>query len=727
MPAPARAEFDPAQRRIPFPNNLLLDPVTRRLALPASCGEVEGSSAAGLRAALNQLDGFGTSQQVIRAGVTEALDPASLEGRVFLMRIAERGAPLSSFEGPVPVRVQPALVTRLADDCVTPIQGHEIIVAPLAPLAQASTYAAVLLDGITTAEGKPLQPSATWGLVRQASPPVQLSPPAEGEMLSSESVLVNTTPFDPANPDDLATLSGLDLLWRAHAPVLGALDAILPALLSDDDIGRSDVLLAWGFNTQTVTDPLDPTRDGSPAALVTAPSAASFDFPPALAGTGAPLSVEAFFATALPGSPCAALGCAAIGAIYSGAPGAPAPSLLTTNFQSGDDCDPETPTVAGPFSDPLAPEAVCEHTLPLIAVVPATRAPATGYPTVIFAHGLGRSKEDLLALAGTLASAGFASISIDAVAHGSRAVQINDDAALGCAGAAPGAPCESVFGPTCAPQCFAPILSANLAGTRDNLRQTVLDQLALTRALGACAEPGACGALRVDADRISYVGQSLGALIGTVSVAMSDLPVGVLHVGGADWLTVLTDTATLGIRCPLIDALIQSGVMAGELWSGGANTAATCVGESWKTDPGFVQFSQAARWVLDPVDGVNFASAYLREDAPNVLLVEVKDDPVVPNTATEAFGTLLGLSRAPAATASAATPDPSPAAAEPGSRWIVYANLPGNAALGFPGNAYGHGSLLAPAPASSTQGEQSGGLGTALLRVDTLTYLLTHP
>lgn len=721
LSSPPVAEFDPARRIIPFPNNLLLNPATGRLAIPPGCGEAEGSSAAALRATLNQLDGFGTSRLVIRTSVSEAVDSASLQGNVFLMRIAERGEPLPQPE-PVPAAVLSVRVARTADDCVTPVEGDDIVIVPSAPLAQASTYAVFVLRGVETEAGVPLQPSATWALVRQPEPPVALETSAM-ETPTAEAVLFNATPFDPTDAEGLASIVGLDLLWRAHAPLLRAFDTISPALPAEVE-GRDDVLLAWSFNTQTLSDPLDAGVEGSLAAQVTAAPALSL--PPALAGDGAPLSVEAFFAAALPEASCTALGCAAIGAIYTAAPGAPAPALESINFQSGEDCDPATPTPSGAFADPLSPEPVCAQSLPVLAVVPRTPAPAAGYPTVIFAHGLGRSKEDLLALAGTLASAGFASVAIDAVAHGARAVQVSTDEALGCAGPAPGTACETALAPTCAPQCYAPILSADLAATRDNLRQTVLDQLALSRALADCSEADACGTLRVDPSRIAYVGQSLGALIGAVTVAVSDLPVGVLNVGGADWLQVLTDTTTLPIRCPLVDALIRSGVIAGTPWNGGAEPNATCVGERWKEDAGFIQFAAAARWVLDAVDGVNFAPAIAAEDGPSVLVAQVEGDAVVPNSATETFASLLGLQGVPAAVATGVPPTASPEASGAGSRWIVYSNVSADLAASFPGNGYGHGSLLAPAAPVGTLQAGSGELGTALMRVDTLTYLLTH-
>src|SRR5688572_19164977 len=106
LPLPL-AEFDPGSRILPLPNALLIDPATRRLNLPQACGEVPDSASARLRAALNQLDGFGTSQANLVATFSQPVDPASLQGRVFLVRIADHGVPLSTFEGAVAIDVAP--------------------------------------------------------------------------------------------------------------------------------------------------------------------------------------------------------------------------------------------------------------------------------------------------------------------------------------------------------------------------------------------------------------------------------------------------------------------------------------------------------------------------------------------------------------------------------------------------------------------------------------------
>jgi dienelactone hydrolase len=719
--APPVAEFDPAAAIVPLPNALLMDQATGRVNVSPACGEQPGSAAAGLRAALNRLDGFGTSRLSLVATFSEPVASDSLGGRVALVRLAERGVPVMPPEAPVLIDVFTSSSPRTSPDCQAIEPAPSVVIRPRAPLREASTYGVLIARGVTTEAGDEFQPSVTWALVRQEQAPVVFAPGA----VETSPPTYNATPFDPAEPEQLARLRGLDLLWRGHAPLLAAADALGPLVLPGTVSGRDDLLLAWAFDTQSISDPFDAGVQGSPASRIAASTAPLTVTGPA-AGADAPASVEELFAAALPGVPCDALGCDAIGAIYAAGPASAAPSFTSSSYLAGDDCSLPG-SAAATFDDPLTPTFACERQVAALAVVPLAPPPAAGYPTVIFAHGINRSKEDLLALAGSLAGAGIASVAIDALDHGPRAVQISSDAALGCDGAGPGRPCADVFAPGCAPQCFAPLFSADLPRTRDHLRQTALDHLALANALAACAAPGACASLQVDPARIGYVGHSLGALIGGVSVAVSpDISGAVLNVGGADWLQVLSETQTLAIRCPLVDALIGSGVIAGQTWDLGANPNATCVGESWRAEPGFLAFEAAARWVLDPVDPINFVPAFALPGAPEVLVGEVVGDPVVPNSATLAFASALGLEPSGAAVAASGAPDPTPAALLPGSSWIRYQNLDADPASMFPGNGFGHGSLLAPAAPTMTMVAPSGELGTVRMRTDAVAFLLSH-
>lgn len=718
-PAPV-AEFDPAQRVVPIPNALLVDPQTGRINLPVACGETPGSPAEGLRLALNQLDGFGTSRLSLVATFSEPVDPASLEGRVLLVRLADHGVPLTTPEPPVAIDVVVTETARAAADCSSSTPVPSVVIRPRAPLRDASTYGVLVTRGVMTTTGREVQPSATWALVRQAEAPVTFASDDPAALPAA-----NETPFDPSTPAGLASLRGLDQLWRGHAPLLAAFDQLGPALLPGSYAGRGDVLLAWAFPTQTIEDPLDASIPGSPANQIAA-SAAPLALGTAAAGAAAPVTVEQLYAAAFPDVPCTALACDAIGAIYTESALSTATTFTSSSFLAGDDCA-EPGAEGGAFDDPVAPSLVCQRELSVIVAVPATPPGAEGYPVAIFAHGMTRSKEDLLAFAGPLARAGFASVAVDALDHGARAVQVSLDPSLGCDRAGEDRPCVDALAPTCAPQCYAPLLSSNLPVTRDHLRQTALDHLALAHALAACASPGACGALQVDPARVAFVGQSLGSLIGGVSAAhIPELGAAVLNVGGADWMQILTDTQTDALRCPLVDGLIGGGVLAGETWGAAMNPDALCLREDWKTDPGFISFETAARWLLDPADGINHIGAQPEGMRPPLLVGEVEGDLVIPNSSTQTLATALGLTPSSADVAASTTLEPTPAALADGSVWLRYENLDADPASSFPGNAYAHGSLLRPATPSATMAAPSGQLGTLRMQVDVIGYLASH-
>jgi hypothetical protein len=83
-------EFDPGNSIIPFPNNLLLDPMTGEVNLPEQCNE--GPAQTALRElVLNELNGFGTFKTQIVVNTTEPVAASSLEGRVKMFKRADTG------------------------------------------------------------------------------------------------------------------------------------------------------------------------------------------------------------------------------------------------------------------------------------------------------------------------------------------------------------------------------------------------------------------------------------------------------------------------------------------------------------------------------------------------------------------------------------------------------------------------------------------------------------
>ncbi len=770
-------EFDPANSIVPFPNNLVLDPSTGKVNLPKQACESAAQTA--LRTGvLNKLDGFGTYEVGLQFTLSEPADATTLTSdNLILYKRADSGMPLASPGQPVPVVAFPAKTARFdAADCTSPTMVDAVTVVPMLPLDEHSTYTLAVLDGVTPASGGDFKASFVWGLVRQSADPVVFD--ANGNVVGNRTPIPSPTTSSPTDPN-YAQLAGIDQLWKAHATALAFLDATGKLATN-----RTNVLVATDFNTQTTTDPLDPNVANSPAAaqsnimLLGTTSVATAKGAPCNAGNGCTL----IFSAALGPNACASLPCTAVGDVLGAGLTTQPYQVLGPNPLAG------APMIPGPWDDPVHPMAQSGQILQVLAFVPNPSVvgpmPAGGWPTVAFGHGLGSSKESLFAIAAQLAKAGFASVAIDWQSHGSRAVPISTNPAQGCAGtcytqggtntgtgcntltpcANAGESCGNVIGtafvsiaPTDAPQCYAPFLSPDLAATRDNIRQSVLDMQRLIHAMKACGAancPSNNGGatLAIDPAHIVYMGISLGGIMGSTTDAVEpDFQAAVLNVPGAGWFDILENTQNLTIRCGLVNALIDAGVVMGTKYPDDPQGAA-CLTDGWKTQPGYIQFSSVGRWVLDPADDANYASPHPNFpglDSKQWLIQEVVGDQVVPNVATDNEGALCALTPqtadpfTPVTTTASAAITTNPTSA----KWVRYPTLPyGDASTGGYGNAFDHPSLLRPTPVgpghcsndvtmACGQSSDCGGLnvcifpgvlGTARVQTDAITFLFVN-
>ncbi len=742
--ARAEVEFDPGAKVIPFPNNLLLDPATGRVMLPPQCNE--SPTGAATRASLNKLDGFGTYEPTINVTFTEPVDVASLDKRVLVYQRSRAGVALDgSGAVAVPVIAIPGKTVRYGNqtdlaNCTGAAMVDQVTFIPTRPLEQKSTYTVALLAGIKTATGDDFNASFTWSLVRSRFPVVVFD--------DAGNVTANHTPLDPNKPEDKVSLAGLDLLWKAHA---GAL-----AFLGVKGVDNDEVLLAFDFNTQTITDPLDPTVEGSPASSPTplpllGNASTSTQVAGARAGLFAqctvddPISDTQCFLRVLLGAgnynvgkaTCAVAGCAAINDVLgslllSKQYGVDVPNTMYTGTG--------TMPIPGAWNDPYKPTPIHNTTnanpplndaqakIGVLVLIPQGTAPTGGWPTVIFQHGITRSRSDVLGVAGALASQGFAIVAIDAVNHGSRAVRVSNvasaipaencvDVGVGIPGPRP----DLGPDPTTHSDCYAPVLSADLAATRDSFRQTALDIEQLVTSLKACGTT-ACGKLKVDPTKILYLGHSLiGGNLGVLATPFTDVKASVFNAAGAGWLDIIENTEqTATFQCPLVDALIQAGFLMGAPYDKTAMTG-LCTTDAWKTMPGYRQFASIGRWLLDPADPANFASQLATK---TWLLQEIQDDDVVPNVTTDNLGAFAGQPRGDASCGVPFGPSVPPSTAllanPTQSHFLQYVQYAPGSPECPPGNTYSHGSLLKPDAGSAGQ------LATVRLQTDMVYFFLSN-
>jgi uncharacterized protein (TIGR03437 family) len=171
------------------------------------------------------------------------------------------------------------------------------------------------------------------------------------------------------------------------------------------------------------------------------------------------------------------------------------------------------------------------------AFLPKSDRPASGYPVVIFGHGINDSRfATPTFIAASLAENGFATVAMNAVGHGlgpegtvrildilfqttvlpagGRSVDLNQDGAL-----------DSREG------CL--VLTPAPVGLRDCIRQTALDLTQLTRAIRSGVDLDGDGRVDLDPNRIYYAGQSLGGIYGTVLHAIEpQIRAAVLNAAG---------------------------------------------------------------------------------------------------------------------------------------------------------------------------------------------------
>lgn len=642
LTASSVAEFDPANKIIPFPNNLLFSE-TGLLNIPGSCNESAATEL--LRTVLlNGIDGFAMMNAPMYATFSEPVNIESVAANVKLYDMSD-GSTLDLY---------PIVDTTLRWDAGCSVQNavDRLLMIPAKPLNDDTYYAVVIGSGLKAASGASFKASATWGFVRQATNPVQIETVTAEDGTTTRSVVKNHTPFNPFDPAGMASIEGIDLLWNAHSQVMS---------FAVDSMGheRSNILLAWGFKTQSADVALDANVPGSPANVAVSQSGAmnitsEVNTPEAIEehllaeldgywGTWA--RNEGNYATedrwigqdASAKVPWACgdndddtyswtTPCSSIGAIVHG------------NFRSPKFQNPELFDLWIPALDPPLKEY---QNIDMVGFIPAGVAPTGGWPTVIWAHGIGDSKEQSYMVASIFNKAGIALVATDWVKSGVRADQVVVNAAAGC-------PPGLIRPGNGQDHCFNGTIDGNPGTLRDNLRQSVVDGHSFIHALRtSCdADNGGCGNLAIDPDNMGYFGHSLGGflgqpLLGTLKDGYEFKAV-VLNVTGVGWRDVLERMTNKKWPCFLINALINSGTIEGEIWDGNDDVTAFCVAEEWQTDPGVSALLTPFAWLADAAEPGIFAEG-ITSGHSTILIQETVLDATVDNSVTERMAGLLGI------------------------------------------------------------------------------------
>lgn len=316
-----------------------------------------------------------------------------------------------------------------------------------------------------------------------------------------------------------------------------------------------------------------------------------------------------------------------------------AQSYLVSKPGGYDDLDDAT------FASP--PVAVPEK-IWISFAVPTTPMPASGYPAVLFQHGLSGSRADFLDIANNFTKAGFIVAAIDSITFGPRAPEThfqtdtssNFAMSPGATYTGPDGFGDPYLGDTNGPfDLFGGL--KNMGALRDQMRQAELDTAQVIRVLRSDPDlsPIAWNGVtaKIDPQKIAYVGDSLGGIQGAVAAAIEpNARAWVLNVAGGGILP------EIGAHGPIINIQLAA---AGAINFG-------FVGDRFDESHPFVGIAQT---IIEAGDPIIYASHIVSQPhtlagAPtkprNVLQIEVLYDELVSNESNEALARAAGLGMA---------------------------------------------------------------------------------
>jgi hypothetical protein len=307
--------------------------------------------------------------------------------------------------------------------------------------------------------------------------------------------------------------------------------------------------------------------------------------------------------------------------------------------------DPTHATFA--YNDAGVPVAQANVPIWVTVVTPKAAMPATGYPTVIVQHGLSASRDFILALANTFAAKGWMVVGIDSVTFGARAaepaLQIDHVSNYGGAGttATYNGPDGFADEPTNGSSDLFGGLQSVLA-IRDQFRQAGFDTAQLVKVLRSPAldlSPLTTGSVapKVDPSKIAYVGDSLGAMEGTIAAAIEpNVAAWFMNVNAGSLFPDLTS------HSPAIGALLVE--------AAGFNFGINGDVFTWSHP-----LLQVLQNIVDPGDPITYAEFLTANPQPlagtatsrrNGIQTEVIWDYMVTDEANEAMARALGWSLA---------------------------------------------------------------------------------
>ncbi len=542
------AIFDVARGDIPFPNDALINQSTHLVSLPIASGD----PMAPIKMGLNQLDGFSTTAATtVSVDTKDNVPVTNLTGATQLLNIT-----------PATTSLQPTIDAASVLVMNNTTYTGQVALQPRdALLPDQSRYLGVLTGDATDAAGRHVIPSPPFVLLRGTNP-----------------LFDGTHTLVPGVLSD-SDAAQLEVLRQAYQPAFAELSTL--------GISANKISALWTFTTQSITRPLN--------ALVAYPTQA---------GLTESVTVDNVVDVngALPGTPNFPVGnlkFVVFGTFQSQNVIDPTSGVIGFDRQVSDPTDPTTDVFKV-----HAPASAAATTIKYVMTIPKGGGAA---PVAIVQHGLTEWRGQVMLLADTFASMGIATIAIDVNFHGARSICTMDNQCNGtcdmtthkCTGGFLPAPASQdpfactlqVFDASDPDNCRPAVSgqdfvnTADLFTSRDNLRQYVVDAAQLMRVVqgtgaGSLQAQLAGQSIAIDNTQVTFLGQSLGAILGTVYLSAAPQPtVAYLStVGGHDF-----EELGAGAFANIVDQYLMSiGVM--------------------RDSAAYVQVVGTTRWILDPAD-----------------------------------------------------------------------------------------------------------------------------
>jgi hypothetical protein len=583
--APVFAPSEQDVAFLPLPHNLAFNG-TGDLTL-----NIDGADPADFSDPLNvlgALDGFSTTEKWLISFTDRFEGPGSIDPSTVIPGFSVRVFQVTAQQFLFVTGIVRELVAGV-DFVAAVVAPGVVAIIPLKPLAEYSNFMAVLTNDIKDMDGNDATPGNEYHLTKSHTPWIDANFQSVTPLLSDASA---------------QALEGLRQITNSMEAAAGAAG-----------IDHDDISLSYTVQTQSISPSLRLLRSiAQPAPTTIVPTPLNTTV---VGGAGiADILMGVITLPYYLGIPSAANPIAPLTDFWTAPPGGYVPPFDQFGF------DPTSThiTAINPF-----PVLTGMQTVPVLMTVPNASSgmtkPATGWPVVIFGHGLGGNRTQALAIADTLASIGYACIAIDTPLHG---VNPDTDPLLA------GFYIENTpFGPLANERTFdvdylsnttgAPgpdgmkdasgahiINLASLLTTRDNARQGVADLSVLAVSIPTISIDGD-SVPDLDGSNISYAALSMGSVLGAFIAIEPLVSRAYLSVGGGGVARFLDASVALGPR-------IHAGLAAAGIVRGTAD---------------YELFLTIAQSAMDSADIINWS----REigETKRIMLHEVIGDVVIPN------------------------------------------------------------------------------------------------